>query len=946
MTTTNLSPVRRRVLTRVAFGAALLAVAVLPFTLSAQAPAVAKAPASWADQILSQEGYATPPKELTDAVLAPRYLNVNLSNLSPDKKWYLNEIGDGQVVMKTFSKPFDELGGVFIDFKANRDRNLTIRNNIGIQLISATDGTKKPLAIPAGARVSGARWSPDGSAIFYLVHGEDATNIWMTNVAAGQPQKVTTTPLLATFATTFEMSADGKQIAAVIIPDGRSPRPVDTAAVPTGPEVKISEGKKASLRTFPSLMTTPHQWDLLEWHARGQVAIIDVATKAIKKVGEPRMVRSIDLSPNGQYLRVTTLEKPFSYIVPVASFGSKEEVWDATGKKLAELSSRPINLGAVPDDPNADPNAAPQAGGGGRGRGGNQGGKRELAWASDGQGFTYLEQEPLPPGSAPAGGGGARAGRGGGRGAGGAGAAAGGGAQQGPPRPDRLMRWLPPFDTTSTKLIYQNSTLMAGARFSQDMSMLFYSETAGQATTEYAIYLNEPATRYPLMKTAAGAGGRGAGGAAAAGGGAAAAGAADDVNTGGTLVGVRGAGGGGRAGGGGGARGGGGGGGPVLLSGDKSAVFYEGTTYDKNPEQVGPKSFLNKVTIKTGVVEPIFESDNKDVYERLGSIIDPDTKTFVVMRESPKDTPQDFLVTGTTRKQLTDNKDIAPDLTAAPKLKIPITRADGFHFTIRVTLPVGYQQGTRLPALFWVYPSEYETQEAHDRTDRTFNKNTFENFGTRSMEFLIRQGYAVIEDAPDHLPIVGPAGKQNDNYVDDLRADLLACIDELDKRGIIDRQKLAIGGHSYGAFTTVNAMVHTTFFKAGIAGDGNYNRTLTPFGFQNERRTLWDAPNVYFDMSPLFYANHLSGALLMYHNLHDQNVGTDPINSERLFEALNEQGKTAAMYRYPYEDHGPVAKETLLDMWARWSAWLDKYVKNPQPAVVTKPAPSRGGGRY
>jgi dipeptidyl aminopeptidase/acylaminoacyl peptidase len=277
-------------------------------------------------------------------------------------------------------------------------------------------------------------------------------------------------------------------------------------------------------------------------------------------------------------------------------------------------------------------------------------------------------------------------------------------------------------------------------------------------------------------------------------------------------------------------------------------------------------------------------------------------------------------------------------------MRVPITRADGFHFTIRVTLPPGYQAGTKLPALFWVYPSEYDTQETHDRTDRTFNKNTFENFGTRSMEFLVRQGYAVIEDAPDHLPIVGPTGRMNDNYVDDLRSDLLAVIDELDRRGVIDRQRLAIGGHSYGAFTTVNAMVNTTFFKAGIAGDGNYNRTLTPFSFQNERRTYWEAPSVYLNMSPFLRADHLSGALLIYHNLHDQNVGTDPINSERLFDALNQLGKTTAMYRYPYEDHGPVAKETLLDMWARWGAWLDKYVKNPQP-VAPKPTPAaRGGG--
>jgi dipeptidyl aminopeptidase/acylaminoacyl peptidase len=172
----------------------------------------------------------------------------------------------------------------------------------------------------------------------------------------------------------------------------------------------------------------------------------------------------------------------------------------------------------------------------------------------------------------------------------------------------------------------------------------------------------------------------------------------------------------------------------------------------------------------------------------------------------------------------------------------------------------------------------------------------------------------------------------NNNYVHDLLNNLAAVIDELDRRHLADRTRLAIGGHSYGAFSTVNAMVHTPFFKAGIAGDGAYNRTLTPIGFQSERRDLWEAPSVYLGMSPFLYANNLTGALLMYHGLADQNVGTDPINSIRLYHALNGLGKTTALYLYPLEDHGPASRETLLDLWARWAAWLDKHVKNGSKA--------------
>jgi dipeptidyl aminopeptidase/acylaminoacyl peptidase len=173
----------------------------------------------------------------------------------------------------------------------------------------------------------------------------------------------------------------------------------------------------------------------------------------------------------------------------------------------------------------------------------------------------------------------------------------------------------------------------------------------------------------------------------------------------------------------------------------------------------------------------------------------------------------------------------------------------------------------------------------------------------------------------------------NDNYVSDLQMNLIAVIDELDRQGYIDRTRLGIGGHSYGAFSTANAMVHTPYFKAGIAGDGMYNRTLTPNGFQSERRVLWSGQKTYLDMSPFLMADKLQGALLMYHSMEDQNVGTDPISSIRMMQALRAYGKVASLFMYPYEDHGPLAKQTILDQWARWVAWLDIYVKHAGESV-------------
>jgi dipeptidyl aminopeptidase/acylaminoacyl peptidase len=883
---------------------ALLLVLILvgPLRLAGQSaqPAPQAPAATWADALLKQESYAQPPREIADAVLAPRHLNITLANLSPDRNWFLDEIGDGPVVMKTFAKPFHELGGVFIDDKANRARTLTVRNNIGIQVISAADGTKKPIQIPPGVRVSNAAWSPDSASIAYLAHSDDATHIWMADVASGKSRQVTRTPLLATLVTSFEYTADGKQIAAVVVPEGRAPMPPAPPA-PDGPTVRIADSDKNRLRTFASLMSTTYEKQLLEWHATGQVALIDVQKGVVRKVGPPVMVRSVDVSPDGKYLRVTQMLKPFSYDVPVSSFGQVEEVWDADGKILAKLTERPTNLG-VQDD--TQPPADPPFAGGGRG-GANQAGKRDIAWRADGQGLIYLEQEPAPAGA----GTGGRGRRGGGA----SGAEPEGRGGRGADRKDRLYQWSPPFDEPSRKVLFESTTRMTGLRFSPDMKMIFFSERAGQTTVEYAVALAEPTERYTLARYPF-----------------------DDVDANpGTLVGTRSIGGGGGRGAGGGGRGGGAaaGAGPVQLSADGSSVYFSGAVYDKNPSEVGPKSFIDKVAITTGEKQRIYESDNNGVYERVSAALDIEAGRFVVAREGPKEVPQHYLMQNGVRTPLTKNQDYTPDVTNAVVERITIERPDGFTFRTTVTLPQGYQKGTRLPAIFWFYPREFQDQEAYDRRDRTFNKNAFQAFGFRSMEFLVRLGYAVVE--PD-APIVGPAGQMNNNYVHDLRNNLAAVIDELDRRELVDRTRLAIGGHSYGAFSAVNAMVHTPFFKAGIAGDGAYNRTLTPLGFQSERRDLWEAPNVYMSMSPFLYANNLTGALLMYHAIADQNVGTDPQSSIRLYHALNGLGKTTALYLYPLEDHGPVAKETLLDLWARWSAWLDKYVKNPNKTDTKK----------
>jgi dipeptidyl aminopeptidase/acylaminoacyl peptidase len=208
----------------------------------------------------------------------------------------------------------------------------------------------------------------------------------------------------------------------------------------------------------------------------------------------------------------------------------------------------------------------------------------------------------------------------------------------------------------------------------------------------------------------------------------------------------------------------------------------------------------------------------------------------------------------------------------------------------------------------------------------------------RWSDLWLTQGYALVY--PD-IPIVGE--NYNDTYIGNLVDAMYGAIRAVDGLGVIDIDRIGHGGHSYGAFATANILANAPFFKAGIAGDGAYNRSLTPSGFQAERRTLWEAPHTYIEMSPFFKADQINSPLLMYHGAADNNTGTWPIQSERLIHALTSLGKTAALYLYPYESHTPRAIENNLDMWARWIDWFDRYVKDT-PATAAPATDQESGG--
>jgi dipeptidyl aminopeptidase/acylaminoacyl peptidase len=821
------------------------------------------------DSILLAEGYITPPDTIAQAVLAPRWQNFSFSDPNADGSWYLETLSDGLPHIAEFSKPYHELGGQFIDFAANRSRNLTTRGSTGFRMRSI-DGETRDIQVPDGARVSNPAWSPDGTKLAFFVHTPTATHIYVADVSNGRSRSITRNrPVLATLVTGFSWTEDSRYILAVLVPEDRPGMP-QRGSVWSGPEIKVSEDGENMVRTYPSLMGTPYEKDLLEWHWTGQLALIEVENRRVTTIGSPDMIRSVNASHDGEYFRVTRNVRPFSYAVPASSVGRIEELWDRDGNVLDTLSETELNTGIRDDDDDEDE---------------DQDRRRAMTWAPDGNGLIYLERDP-PPDTTEAD----------------TAAAEEEEEEERSRRMDRVIRWVPPFDSTSTEVIYETSNQIGSARFNEDMTILFGTERRGQTTHTYAVFLDDPEEKHTITRWNSD----------------------DFYENPGSLLSDRmtlGGGGGGRF-------GGGGGGGNVRVSEDDEHVFLRGTTYDEDPMETGPASFIDMVNIRTGDKTRIYEGDNEGVFETPIVALDLEAGRLIVNRESPTEIDQNFIRDGSSLTQITENVDYTPDLTRAPKHRFFVTRPDGFRFPVSVTLPNSFRPGTPLPAMFWFYPREYTDQDTYDERFRSYNKNQFQSYGTRSMAYLTRLGYVVVEP---ESPIVGDQGAMNNNYVHDLRNNLSAVIDTIVDRGWVDRGRIGIGGHSYGAFSTANAMVHTPFFKAGIAGDGNYNRTLTPLAFQSERRLLWEAPQVYLGMSPFLHANNLTGALLMYHGIKDQNVGTFLIHSPRMFEALNALDKDVAMYLYPEEAHGPATEETTLDLWARWAAWLDKWVKNPPP---------------
>lgn len=338
----------------------------------------------------------------------------------------------------------------------------------------------------------------------------------------------------------------------------------------------------------------------------------------------------------------------------------------------------------------------------------------------------------------------------------------------------------------------------------------------------------------------------------------------------------------------------------------------------------GDKPFLDKFDLTTGQATRLFTS-KEGSYEEVVAVLDPTGAKLLLRRESPTRPPNYVFWHATAGMsheiQFTNTVDPWPELRKAKKQLVTTKRPDGTPLSFTLYLPPGIKKGEKVPAVFYAYPVEFATADTAGQV--TGSPDRFTAVTGYSHLFFLTQGYAVMEVS---MPVVGPPASANDTFVEQLVANAKAALDKVRELGV-DTSRVGVMGHSYGAFMTANLLAHSDLFRAGIARSGAYNRTLTPFGFQNERRTFWEAPEVYGKMSPFYHAQKINEPLLLIHGQADNNAGTFPVQSERLYQAIRGNGGTVRLVQLPHESHGYEARESVEHVLAEQLAWFDKYVK-------------------
>jgi dipeptidyl aminopeptidase/acylaminoacyl peptidase len=816
-------------------GLALLAAAVLaaPAQLSAQPAAPRQA-----------SGYLMPPAPIPQILDTPPTPGVSVS---PGRTTLALLGRENLPSLAELAEPWLPLAGYRINPRTNGWGAARVAYLTSITFQDLASGAKREVRLPPRSRLAYPQWSPDGTKLAFTRFGEGGIELWVADARAATARRLLPEVLNAAFGNPYRWAPDGQSLLALRVPSGRGAAP-ERPRVPEGPVIQESSGRPAPVRTLEDMLKSPYDERLFDYYFTSQLVRVPVDGGAAAAVGQPGVISQFSPSPDGRYLLVTRIKRPYSYLVDAGSFPADVLVLDARGAVVKRMAELPLaeNLPPAFDAVIAGP--------------------RDFEWRADAPAtLSWTEAQD------------------------------GGDPRRDVPVHDRVYVQDAPFTGRPTTLVdldqRHTGTFWGRGDFALVLSRWWNTRrekrfavnpsAPGQprllADRSYQDRYGDPGS--PLT--------------------------ARDLH--GQTV--------------------------LQFSPDGGSLYFTGA----GASQKGDYPFLDRTSIADGRATRLWQAADP-YYEEVVALLAPDGSRVLTRRESLTDAPNYFVRTlpGGQAAAITRFADPAPQLAGITRQLLTYRRADGVQLSGTLYLPPNYdpKRDGPLPMLMWAYPAEFRDAAAAAQVQGSPNR--FSRPGGISHLFLLTQGYAILDNPS--IPIVGEGDKEpNDSYVEQLVASAQAAVDKVVEMGVTDRDHIAIGGHSYGAFMTANLLAHSDLFRAGIARSGAYNRTLTPFGFQAEQRTYWQATDTYTRMSPFTYADKINEPILLIHGELDDNSGTFPIQSERMFAALKGNGATVRYVVLPYEAHGYRARENTLHTLAEMINWMDRYVKHagprqPQPA--------------
>jgi dipeptidyl aminopeptidase/acylaminoacyl peptidase len=812
-------------------------------------PAIGAAPVAAS----SSAGYSLPPKNILDVMLAP---SPPVASLSPAGNAMLLVSWQDYPSIARVSTPILKLAGARVETKNHSKHDTPGGYGVtpcaaSFELTRVPDGTRIPVALPAGACPGGPIWSADGRQFAFTNSAASAVELWIGDAATGKVRRVPGVRLNPLLNDALQWMPDQKTLLVKTVPASLGAPPPEPE-VPGGPSIQQTGGDKGESSTYENrdTLTNAHDEDLFDYYATSQVAFVDTRSLLVTPVGAPANIEALDASPDGQHLLVTTIHKPYSYVTTYERFPRDVEVWNVAGRArpvVAKIASIPLTdrvpVAGVPVGP------------------------REFEWRATAP-ATLVWAEALD----------------------------GGDWKAKVPQRDKVMLLKAPFTAAPTE-IARTEQRFEGFAWGEraDTALMEEYDENRHWTRAFVVDVDAPQARPRLLWDLS----------------------SDEkyANPGRPVyrrlpTGER------------------------VMRQDGDAIFLSGAGASVD----GDRPFLDRLDLKTLRSERLFRSDRTE-YERFLGFSGPDTRSFLTWSESTMDPPNAFLRTlgrpaeagrgepafASTRVAVTHIPDSAPAVRAIHKRLVRYKRADGVDLSFTLYTPPGYVEGTRVPTILYAYPRDFA--DASKASQVTGSQATFTRL--RQYRLLLLAGYAIIDNAS--FPVIGDPKSAYDTYLEQLVADAKAAVDEAVRLGVTDPDRVGVTGHSHGALMTANLLAHSDLFRAGVATSGSYNKTLTPFGFQSERRSVWEAPEVYRKVSPFFSADTMKLPILIVHGADDANPGTTPLQSTKLFEAIRGNGGTARLVMLPHEPHWYASLESNEQLIYEMVTWFDRYVKNAAP---------------